>query len=198
MFYRKQKLAGLSTRCFILSFFLRNVLKTVGKPLQLLTMHPKLIFRSALKKALMVPDRRSHQIQYFTKIFPSPLILTWHIHFYLHFQESNWNELWIVITLKSETFSAPKSAPETALETMYFMLLKNLAKNLEKKLFIRFVLMEMINFRNTFLFLHPTSFFIRETSPAMHGWRKVVSMNSHLYFFSLRHFRLFTFIKNYY
>ena len=93
MFDRKQKLAGLSTRCFILSFFLRNVLKTVGKPLQLLTMHPKLIFRSALKKALMVPDRRSHQIQYFTKIFPSPLILTWHIHFYLHFQESNWNEL---------------------------------------------------------------------------------------------------------
>ena len=53
MFDRKQKLAGLSTRCFILSFFLRNVLKTVGKPLQLLTMHPKLIFRSALKKALI-------------------------------------------------------------------------------------------------------------------------------------------------
>ena len=172
-------------------------MKTVGKPLQLLTIHPKLIFRNALKKALMVPNSRSHQIQYFTKIFPSPLILTLHIHFYLHFQESNWNELWIVITLKSETFSAPKSAPETALETMYFMLLKNLAKNLEKKLFIRFALMEMINFRNIFFFLHPTSFVIRETSPAMHGWRKIVSMNSHLYFFSLKHL-LFTFIKNYY
>ena len=56
--------------------------------MHLLTVHPKFIFRGTLKKALMVPEDRSYQTQYFAKIFPSPLVLTLQIHFYLHFQES--------------------------------------------------------------------------------------------------------------
>ena len=55
----------------------------------LLTVHPKLIFRGALKKALMVPEDRFYQTQYFSKIFPSSLVLTLQMHFYLHFQESS-------------------------------------------------------------------------------------------------------------
>ena len=128
---------------FILHFLLRTLFKRIGEPLFLLTVHHKLIFRGALKKALMVPEDRSYQTQYFAKIFPSPLASTLHIHFYLHLKESSENALWIAIALKSATFSAPESAPETALETTYFMLfLKNLTKNLEKKLVIKFVLME--------------------------------------------------------
>ena len=74
--------------CFILRFLLRTFFKTVGEPLHL-TVHPKSIFRGALKKVLMAPVQRSYQIQYFTKIFPSPLALTLQIHFYIHFQESS-------------------------------------------------------------------------------------------------------------
>ena len=64
--------------CFILHFLLWP-----GEPLHLLTVQPKLIFRGALKKALMVPEDRSHQTQYFAKILPSPLALTLQINFYL-------------------------------------------------------------------------------------------------------------------
>ena len=99
MFYRKQKLAGLSQKSFTLVLhvlfyaFLRTFFKTIGEPLDLLTVHPKLIFRGALKKALMVPEDRSYQTQYFAKIFPSPLASTLHIHFYLHLKESSENAL---------------------------------------------------------------------------------------------------------
>ena len=95
MFYRKQKLAGLLQKSFtfmirfILRFLLRTFFKTVGKPLYLLTVHPKLIFWVALKKVFMVPEDRSYQTQSFAKIFPSPLALMLQIHFYLHFQESS-------------------------------------------------------------------------------------------------------------
>ena len=75
--------------CFISCFLLRTFFKTVGEPLHLLTVHPKLIFWSTLKKALMVPEDRSYQTQYFAKILLSPLALTLEIHFYLHFQESS-------------------------------------------------------------------------------------------------------------
>ena len=129
--------------CFILVFSLRKFLKIVGEILHLLTLYPKLIFRGALKKALMVLVDRSYQTQYFAKIFPSPLVSTLHIHFYLHFKESSENALLITIVLKSATFSASESAPKTALETTYFILfLKNLTKNLEKKLMIVFLLIE--------------------------------------------------------
>ena len=128
---------------FILPFLLRKFFKTVREILHLLTLYPKLIFRGALKKALMAPEDRSYQIQYFSKIFPSPLASTLHIYFYLHLKELSENAFWIVIALKNATFSAPESAPETALETTYFMqFLKNLTKNLKKKLMIVFVLIE--------------------------------------------------------
>ena len=73
--------------CFIIPFLLRTFFKTVGEPLHLLTVHPKLIFRGALDKALMVPEDRPYQTQYFAKILPSPLALMLQIRFYLYFQE---------------------------------------------------------------------------------------------------------------
>ena len=57
---------------------LRTFFKTVGVLLHLITVHPKLIFLGALEKALKVPEDRSYQIQYFTKIFANPLALTLH------------------------------------------------------------------------------------------------------------------------
>ena len=71
--------------CFILSFLLRAFFKTVGEPLHLLTVYPKLIFWDPLKKALMVSEERSYQTQYCSKIFPSPLALMLQIRFYLYF-----------------------------------------------------------------------------------------------------------------
>ena len=61
---------------FILHFLLRTFFKRVGEPLFLLTVHPKLNFRGALKKALMVPEDRSYQTQYLAKSFPSSLAST--------------------------------------------------------------------------------------------------------------------------
>ena len=136
---------SLSFLCYMFYFtvFIKKFFKTVGEILRLLTLHPKLIFRGALKKAFMVPVERSYQRQYFSKILPSPLASKLHISFYLHLKESSENALWILIALKSATFSAPKSASETALETTYLMLfLKNLTKNLKKKLMIVFVLID--------------------------------------------------------
>ena len=46
---------------FILHFLLRTFVKRIGEPLFLLTVHHKLIFRGALKKALMVSENRSYQ-----------------------------------------------------------------------------------------------------------------------------------------
>ena len=46
-----------------------------------------------------------------------------------------------------------------------------------------------------FFFLHSISFVIGENSPAMHGRKEIVFMSPHLYFFSLKHFRLFVFVK---
>ena len=75
--------------CSVLRFLLRTFLKTVGEPLYLLTVHPKLVFRGAIKKVLMVLEDQYYQRQYFAKIFPSPLALTLQIHFYPHFRESS-------------------------------------------------------------------------------------------------------------
>ena len=147
---KKNQLGGLSQisftfmlHVFILFFLLRMFFKTVGEPLLLLTVHTKLIFRGAQRKALMVSEDRSYQTQYFAKISPSPLALTLQMNFYLHFQESAENALWIVRALKSATLSAPEGTPKTTLKIKYLMLfLKNLTKNVEKKLVIIFVLME--------------------------------------------------------
>ena len=126
--------------CFVLCLLLRILFKIVW---ELLHLHPKLIFRGALKKVPTVPDVRSYQTQYFTKIFPNPLALRLHIHFYLHLQGSSENIPGTAIALKSATFCTPGSAPETALESTYFMLfLKNVTKNSEKKLVIMLVLIE--------------------------------------------------------
>ena len=61
--------------CLILCLSLRIFFKTVGELLHLLTVHTKLIFRGAIKKVIMVSEVKSYQIQYFTKIFPNPLVL---------------------------------------------------------------------------------------------------------------------------
>ena len=89
------------------SLSLKRFFITVGELLLLLTLHPKLIFPIALKKALMVPEYRSYQIQYSAKIFPSPLASTLRIHFYLHLKESSDKMLWIAIAVKSATFLMP-------------------------------------------------------------------------------------------
>ena len=127
---------------FYFTVFIKKFFKTVGEQLHLLKLHPKLIFRGALKKALIVLEDISYQTQFFAKIFPRPLALTLHIHFYLHLKESSENVLWIAIALKTATFSAPESAPETAFETYFMLFLKNLTKPSEKKLVIMFILME--------------------------------------------------------
>ena len=127
----------------MLPFLWRIFFKTVGELLHLLTLHHKLIFPGSLKNTIMFPEGRSYQTQYFAKIFPSPLALTLHVHFYRHLKKSFENVLWIVIAIKNATFSAPKIAPKNALKTTYFMLfLKNLTRNLEKKLVIMFVYMK--------------------------------------------------------
>ena len=46
--------------------------------------------------------------------------------------------------------------------------------------------------------MHATSFIIGENSTTMRGWRKIVFMKAHLYFLSLKHFRLFVFTKDCY
>ena len=146
IFYRKQKLAGLSQKSltFMLHvlfypFLLKTCFKSVGEPLYPLTVHPKLIFRGAPRNALKVLEDQYYQRQYFVNIFPSTLALTLQIHFYSSLSGIILICALKVIALKSATFSAP----ETNLETLHFMLfLKNLTKNLEKKLVIKFVLME--------------------------------------------------------
>ena len=52
-------------------------------------------------------------------------------------------------------------------------------------------------FYKYFFFLHTISFAIGENSPAMHGWKEIVFMSPHLYFFPLKHIRLIVFLKNY-
>ena len=121
----------------------------------------------ALKKTLKIREDRSYQTQYFAKIFSSPLALMLHIHFYLHLQESSENTLWIVIPLKNETFSAPQAAHETTYFTQFFKLL---TKNLEKKM--------MMEFHKHLFLLHAI---IKEYSPAMHGWRKIVFMKPNVF-----------------
>ena len=134
MFYQKQKLTRLSqkffTLCYIFyfTFFYRTFFKTVGKLLHLLTVHTKLIFQSALQKALVVEEKRDCGTGALRTLFLG---------------EHLW---WLLL------FS------EIALETIYFMLfVKNLNENLEKKLVIMFVSMEQINFSNIsfFCMLHP-------------------------------------------
>ena len=129
--------------CFILRFLLRTFFKTVREPLYLLRVHPKLIFKGALKNAPIVLEYQYYQRQYFAEIVPSPLALTLQIHFYPSLSGIILDCALKVIALKSATFSAPEIAPETNLKTTYFMLfLRNLTKNLEEKLVIKFVLME--------------------------------------------------------
>ena len=129
MFYQKQKLTRLSqkffTLCYIFyfTFFYRTFFKTVGKLLHLLTVHTKLIFQSALQKALVVEEKRDCGTGALRTLFLG---------------EHLW---WLLL------FS------EIALETIYFMLfVKNLNENLEKKLVIMFVSMEQINFSNISFF----------------------------------------------
>ena len=122
MFYRKQKLAGLSQKSltFMLHvlfcpFLLKTCFKSVGEPLYLLTVHPKLIFRGAPRNALKVLEDQYYQRQYFVNIFPSTLALTLQIHFYSSLSGIILVCALKVIALKSATFSAPETNLETLL-----------------------------------------------------------------------------------
>ena len=70
--------------CSVFPFLFQSS-STLGELVHLLTLRPKLFFRGALKKALMVPED--------VKIFPCPLASTLHDHFYLHLKESSENVL---------------------------------------------------------------------------------------------------------
>ena len=183
---------------FILSFLLRQFFKTVGEIRHLLTLSSKLIFRGALKKAFMVPEEKSYQKQYFAKIFLSLLASTLHIHFYFHLKESSENVLWIVIALKSATFSAPESAPETTLKTMYFILFhKNLTKIWRKSWWSSLFWWNRLILQ-TFLF--SASYILEKTlgkTPQSCMAGEKLCLYSPNIIFSLKHFRLFVFLKNY-
>ena len=64
--FLKQNLVGLSQKSFnsilhVLFYrFLRIFYNAVGELQHLLTLYPTLIFRGVLKKALMIPENRSH------------------------------------------------------------------------------------------------------------------------------------------
>ena len=64
--FLKQNLVGLSQKSFnsilhVLFYrFLRIFYNTVGELQHLLPLYPTLIFRGVLKKALMIPENRSH------------------------------------------------------------------------------------------------------------------------------------------
>ena len=142
MFYQKQKLTRLSqkffTLCYIFyfTFFYRTFFKTVGELLHLLTVHTKLIFQSALQKALVVEEKRDCG----TGALRTPFLA---------------EHLWWLLLF---------SSPEIALETTYFMLfVKNLNENLEKKLVIMFVSMEQINFSNISFFCMLHLLLLRKT-----------------------------------
>ena len=102
-------------------------------------MHPKLIFKGALKNTPIVLEYQYYQRQYFAEIVPSPLALTLQIHFYPSLSGIILDCALKVIALKSATFNAPESAPET---THFMLFLRNLTKNLKEKLVTKFVLME--------------------------------------------------------
>ena len=76
--------------CFVLRFLLRTFFKTFGEPLYLLTVHPKLNFRGALRKSLIVAEDRSYQTQYFAKIFP---IQVFPLHILCYFSKT-WLKIW--------------------------------------------------------------------------------------------------------
>ena len=73
---------------FYFNNFIKKVLQNSWR-ITALTLHPKLVFRVALKKGLMILEDRSYQTQFLPKRFPSPLALTMHIHIYLHLKESS-------------------------------------------------------------------------------------------------------------
>ena len=77
--------------CFNLPFLLITFFKRVPELLLVIAVHPRLIFCGALKKALIVTEDRSYQTQYFSKIFPGPLVLAVNIHLYLLLNESLYN-----------------------------------------------------------------------------------------------------------
>ena len=55
---------------FCFTLFIKDVLQNIWRTTYLLTVHPKLNFRGALRKSLMAPEDRSYQTQCFAKIFP--------------------------------------------------------------------------------------------------------------------------------
>ena len=92
-----QEVFHFYTRYIILLFLLTKSFKTVEELLHLLTLHPKLISWSAIKKAVIAAEGRSYQTQDFTKIFPSSLVLTlfilfftfiWSKHVQMHLEQS--------------------------------------------------------------------------------------------------------------
>ena len=80
--------------------------------------------------------KNSNNKSFKTVLITSFILLLLHIHFYLIWTK---NDVWIVIALKSATFSAPESTPKTALETIYLCYFsKAWLKTRKKKLGIIF------------------------------------------------------------
>ena len=124
---------------------------------------------------------RAYHTKYLANIFPSTLSSTLHIHFYLHLKELSENVLWIVIALKSATFSAPKGAPKIALETTYLCyFIKTWLKSGIKC--GNYVCFDETDQFYTYIFLDTTCFVVVKNSLAMYSRRKVMFMKPRLFF----------------
>ena len=79
MFYREKKLLNYHRSpllsCYMISFtlFIEDVLQNSWRTTAPIKVHPKLIFRGTLKKAVMVLKDRSYETQYFAISLPQPI-----------------------------------------------------------------------------------------------------------------------------
>ena len=143
---------------------------TVRETLYLLTVHPKLIFWGALNKALMVLKNRSYQTQCCAQVVPSPLALTPQIDFYLHFQESTYNVLWIVIGLKSASLNShrsPKSTQNYFRNCVLYAISQKLDEKFGEKAGNQVCFDGIHQFYKYSFFLHATCFFTRKNCTAI-------------------------------
>ena len=75
---------------FCFTLFIKDVLQNIWRTTYLLTVHPKLNFRGALRKSLMAPEDRSYQTQCFAKIF---LIQVFPLRILCYFSKT-WLKIW--------------------------------------------------------------------------------------------------------
>ena len=125
------------------------------------------LFCGAIKKALMVPEGRSHQTQSFAKIFPSALALMLQIHFYLHFQKSTQN-----CALNSHNFQKCNllCTRKCTRKYVFYTISQKFDYKFGGKAGDQFCFDEIDQFYKYFFFLHAASFVIGETpQPHMAG-----------------------------